>query len=500
MRNVLLGQMLLMSAGLAGVGRAAAQTVVPPAITSASVEAPEAGGSQVRIVRLSQVRGAVQMDRNTGLGYEIAFANIPVVAGAKLRTAEGVAEIEFEDNSSLRLAPETEVAFVRLGRSATGVTQTAVEVKHGLVYVSLQKGKNGGEFGLSDGKANIMLTPGAHVRVDATHADVEVAVFDGMAALNFGSATTMLTKHETVTLNTSALTMTAVQKGVEEVDWDEWDKTQSSYHKNVNAVAGAGGFGLFGTNDLNYYGSFVDMPGCGSMWRPYFASAGWDPFANGVWTWYPGMGYSWVSPYPWGWLPFHSGSWASCGGAGWGWRPGGTWAGVQNHMLMEVAHHPAPHPLPPTPVKHGPTLVPVNAKPLSISGETGKGFMFRQDSAGLGVPREGFGRLQTLNAHVAQHGVVNGGYQMNGMTMMAPGGREAANLAGGTAGRGTLVAPHAGGGTWHGGGGTAGNGGGHVSSGTTATSGSFHGGSAGLSAGTSSVGGGAGAAGGGGHH
>ena len=40
------------------------------------------------------------------------------------------------------------------------------------------------------------------------------------------------------------------------------------------------------------------MPGYGMMWQPYLAGAGWDPFMNGAWMWYPGSGYAWISAYP----------------------------------------------------------------------------------------------------------------------------------------------------------------------------------------------------------
>ncbi len=40
------------------------------------------------------------MDRQTGKGFEGAMANLPVVEGSKLKTADGVAEVEFEDNST----------------------------------------------------------------------------------------------------------------------------------------------------------------------------------------------------------------------------------------------------------------------------------------------------------------------------------------------------------------------------------------------------------------
>ena len=93
----------------------------------------------------------------------------------------------------------------------------------------------------------------------------------------------------------------------------------------------------YGMNDLSYYGSFVSgCGGGGSMWRPYFASAAWDPYANGAWAYYQGAGYSWVSPYPWGWMPYHSGSWAFCQGTGWGWMPGNNWNGLNNMSMMPL--------------------------------------------------------------------------------------------------------------------------------------------------------------------
>ena len=104
---------------------------------TASASAPAAAaepGSDVRIIRLSQVKGAVQMDRNTGRGYEQAFANLPVVQGAKLKTGEGIAEVEFEDNSTLRLTPETEVDFPKLRLHPTGVTLSTIHVLRGTVY------------------------------------------------------------------------------------------------------------------------------------------------------------------------------------------------------------------------------------------------------------------------------------------------------------------------------------------------------------------------------
>jgi hypothetical protein len=164
---------------------------------------------------------------------------------------------------------------------------------------------------------------------------------------------------------------------------------------------------------MAYYGDFTDAPGCGSMWRPYFASASWQPYSNGSWAWYQGAGYSWVSPYPWAWTPFHSGSWAYCPNTGWGWLPGGGWNGLNNVKalipsggtgggigIIRVPHQPVGPPSP-----RGPSMIAVNTKPLmgsEIASPTA--FLFRNDSAGLGVPRGTLGNLHKFSNEAVSHG------------------------------------------------------------------------------------------------
>src|SRR5271167_1904347 len=49
------------------------------------------GDSHVRIVRLSDVKGTLSLDRKTGNGFEATMPNMPIVEGEKLRTADGYA-------------------------------------------------------------------------------------------------------------------------------------------------------------------------------------------------------------------------------------------------------------------------------------------------------------------------------------------------------------------------------------------------------------------------
>ena len=75
----------------------------------------------------------------------------------------------------------------------------------------------------------------------------------------------------------------------------------------------------------------ADMAMSGSRYGFAGSMMGFDPYSNGAWMFYPGMGYSFASSYPWGWLPYHYGSWAFINGAGWAWVPGrysGQWVAV----------------------------------------------------------------------------------------------------------------------------------------------------------------------------
>jgi hypothetical protein len=363
------------------------------------------GASEVRIVRLSQVNGEVKLDRKTDRGFEAAFANLPIVQNQRLQTHDGLAEVEFEDNTTLRITPNTLIEFPILQRSASGATITSVKILSGTLYASLANTK-GNAFTVTVGNDKIALAPSSHIRIDVGTPQSKLAVFNGSVQITGESGTTTVGKKKTLTFDAMAQAPLVVASNGEPGPFDNWDKNSTEYH-NLRSVPAAygGGSSLYGVNDLNYYGGFTNMAGCGSMWRPYLASAAWDPFANGIWAWYPGAGYSWVSPYPWGWTPFHSGSWAYCSGGGWGWRPGGQWNGLRNLNPTKYPNCPKP-PLPP--IAGRPTLVVVDAKPLTVSRlSSSDTFIFRKDSAGLGVPRESLGKLNKISSEVVQHGSVS---------------------------------------------------------------------------------------------
>jgi hypothetical protein len=247
---------------------------------------------------------------------------------------------------------------------------------------------------------------------------------------------TSISKKKTATFQIFDQNEPAIAKNIATTPFDEWDHTAVSYHSNVSSMSAFNSPYAYGLNDMAYYGNFTSAGGCGSMWRPYFASASWNPYSNGTFAWYPGAGYSWVSPYPWAWTPYHSGSWAYCDNVGWGWMPGGGWNGLNNVAALassngtligkapvQLPHLPNRPPLP-----HQPALIAVNTRPIASSDiSSSSAFVFRKDSAGLGVPRATLGHLGKFSqqavsrgtastpiyASVPQTGRPNGGFTMS---------------------------------------------------------------------------------------
>jgi hypothetical protein len=400
----------------------AAQEASAPVVDNGAMP----GDSHVRIVRLSDAKGQLALDRKTGNGFEQTMPNMPIVQGEKLRTADGYAEVEFEDNSTMRLAPNSQVDFPLLVLRSSGAKASTMKVALGTVYVSTESTK-GNEFQLLTGDAKLMVAPSTHLRLEVNESRTVVSVFNGSVEVQRGTETTLVDKKQSLTLSGDKVT---VAKKIEGEPFDQWDKESIDYHQRYSAAnTFAGGGNAYGLSDLNYYGNFINGGAFGSFWQPYLVGEGWSPYGNGVWALYPGAGYSWVSPYPWGWLPYHSGAWSFFPGYGWGWQPGGAWNGLNNtarvgtvaagagmagsSTLTQGGVH-APlrtATAPPAPVASATTrasLVMSNDKPVVFSKEDRPGnFVFQKNSAGLGVPRGSLGNLNKISNEVGRHGSAN---------------------------------------------------------------------------------------------
>jgi len=292
-----------------------------------------------------------------------------------------------------------------------------VRVVKGMAYLTLVKSK-GNAFNLLFGDHTVAIPPAAHVRLSVNDNDARLAVLDGVPiSVDTPHGAVAVEKKKTITLLMTNDVDATVAKSIDSNPFDAWDKKATEYHARMAAFSAFGSTPYsYGLSDMMYYGAFSDAGGCGSMWRPYFTSASWEPYSAGAWAYYSGAGYSWVSPYPWGWTPFHYGSWNYCPGAGWGWQPGGAWTGLNNGSMIAfnpngngpgVGHMPL---VPPHPPRAGePSVVAVVSKPIVRSelSSSSNSFVFRKDSGGMGVPRGELGQLNKFSQNAMAKGTAS---------------------------------------------------------------------------------------------
>lgn len=361
--------------------------------------------SHVRIVRLSYIEGTVQVNR-TGQ-FEQAIMNLPITEGTKVRTgADGRAEVEFEDGSTLRLASNTTIQFTQLSLKDNGTKTSTVELSAGTVYADVAGSKDS-DLTLQFGSQKIEPARAAHFRVAMDANGSSVAVFKGDLEVSEPSGTVDVKKNQTASFDASANGKATIAKKIEPEPLDSWDKQQAKYHDEyaVNSYRSYSPY-AYGSADLSYYGNFVDTPGYGMLWQPYLIGAGWNPFMDGAWAFSPGFGYGWVSAYPWGWLPYHYGTWVFVPGFGWAWQPGGIWMPWYSQPRLMNAPSGFRAPQPPTVIAgKTPSIVPINRGPMSaLTGKSGNKIVIRNNSAGLGVPRGQVANLAGISNNVQRHG------------------------------------------------------------------------------------------------
>jgi hypothetical protein len=255
------------------------------------------------------------------------------------------------------------------------------------------------------------------------------------------SATVKVPKKKMVAFDADNNGEATVARNVQEDPFDDWDKQSASYHdeyaKNNSTPLG------YGSSDLSYYGGYSNLPGYGMLWQPYFAGAGWNPYMDGAWSFYPGMGMMWASAYPWGWMPYYYGNWVYAPGFGWGWQPGNfsAWHGGLHYVGAAAGFHP---PVAPTGTVN--TVIVGKGGPMLSSSATSR-VVVSNGSAGLGIPRGSVSNLRQLHSQVVKAGSVElhpapqfsatssrtGGYRY-GAERSGPGFGEISHASGGPAG------------------------------------------------------------------
>jgi hypothetical protein len=305
---------------------------------------------------LSYIDGDIEIDKADGHGFTTAYLNMPIAYQQKLWARDGEAEVEFEDGSSIRLAPDTIVAFTDLSLDSDGRRTTQVTLQQGTAYFDIRH-RDADNFVVDFSHERVQSSKSARFRVDAEKGSFELATIKGDVQVASGSGSEVVVKTgETIRLDSDDPDRYYLSKGIDAETYDGWDNERAGSHDQaVSAAADSGYNGMvYGISDLATYGNYFYVPGYGYMWRPNSMGLGWDPFDQGYWISYPGYGYTFVSSYPWGWAPYRYGSWQFVNGYGWCWHPASNW---NTWNTAPVYAGPPPHFRPPERPRRGDSVL-----------------------------------------------------------------------------------------------------------------------------------------------
>jgi hypothetical protein len=242
-------------------------------------EAPPATHATLpEIVRLSLVEGDVRIARGkqdsklTGNTWEQASANIPLESGFSLATGtNGRAEIEFEDASTLYLAPNSALTFANL-TTKDGAPRSNLTLLSGMVTLNLRPNIPGDAYVLQTPTHSVGVAYGDtnYSRVTSFLDGVEVTPLES-THLALSHVTREVTAGTTYDLEGAAVRIKRVAPTPETLAWDAWVKqridTRAAAMHSVMEQANLK-TPLPGLADMAGNGTFVSCAPYGTCWVP----------------------------------------------------------------------------------------------------------------------------------------------------------------------------------------------------------------------------------------
>jgi len=268
------------------------------------------------VARISLIQGDVSTQRGDTGDWAAAALNQPLVGGDRISTGDrSQAELQLDHANILRLGNNAQAKIATVER-----TQIQVQVGQGLAYYTVFKDSEA-EVEIDTPNVAIRPTPEEGVyRIEVSGFETQVIVRTGAADLSTPQGSTRVEKGQAATVRGTADEAGNVLGGAPSEDsWDSWNNNRDGVIRNAQSWNHTNRY-YVGSEDLDAYGHWVNVPDYGQVWSPTVA-LGWAPYRAGRWVWEPYWGWTWVSYEPWGWAPYHYGRWFLYGSS-WMWWPG----------------------------------------------------------------------------------------------------------------------------------------------------------------------------------
>ncbi|HXS94094.1 MAG TPA: DUF6600 domain-containing protein [Candidatus Limnocylindrales bacterium] len=272
------------------------------------------------VALISLMNGEVSVQRGDSGEWVAGVLNAPLMSDDRIATgANSRAEVQFDASNLLRIGGNAQLKLTTL--------------EYGRYQMEFAKGTMTYRV-LRAGNANIEIdTPSVSVRPskvgayrisvnDAGETEVTVRAGDLEVFTPRGSQW-LSTGQSMMARGNSSDPEFQIVAAIPVDDWDRWNDSRDRVFLNsVSAqYVDPAQSGIYGTEELDNYGTWTEVPTYGRVWRPT-ESADWAPYRAGRWVWEDWYGWTWVSYDPWGWAPYHYGRWFYETNFGWCWYPG----------------------------------------------------------------------------------------------------------------------------------------------------------------------------------
>jgi hypothetical protein len=197
---------------------------------------PSDGSTKIADAWLSDVKGEVQLAKRSGKEFQSAYAHTPITEGNIIQTGMGRAEVEFGDNSSVRLGPYSLVEFPCLQLLRSGSRSSNISVLKGTIYASFIPAYIAKpqwiDFQLTFGRQLLHLQPSSHIRLELDATGARLALLDGAGQVEGPFGTAELIRKRTFTFSSVGQSKPAVEEKVVANPMDAWDSSAVKFHEN----------------------------------------------------------------------------------------------------------------------------------------------------------------------------------------------------------------------------------------------------------------------------
>lgn len=265
--------------------------------------------------RVSLIHGDVSTQHNGSTDWAVATMNTPVVPGDSVATgAGGRTEVELDFANILRMDQNSSAKIADLTRK-----HIQVQLGSGLMDLSVTAGSEA-QSEIDTPNMSVHPVGDGIFRVEVrSDSDTRVIVVRGQADISTQQGSTRISAGQMITIRGTDNPQYQTSDAPGRDEWDQWNGDRD---RHINQAASWQHTDRYyvGSQDLDAYGRWQNVPDYGNVWVPS-GGADWAPYRDGRWTYEPYYGWTWVSYEPWGWAPYHYGRWFVYGGS-WCWWPG----------------------------------------------------------------------------------------------------------------------------------------------------------------------------------